>query len=68
MDAFESRLYIERTRFFYEFGKAEECFQFGGHRVEEGGCQNIHTLHIGEAQLLGRLLSVYKAVKVNVRK
>jgi hypothetical protein len=68
MDTLEGRLDVKWTRFFDKFCEAEESFQLGGHGIKKGGSQNIHALHISEAQLLRRLLSVYRVMSVGDRK
>jgi len=64
MDTLEGRLNIERTRLLYKFCEAEKGFQFRRHSIKKRGGQNVHALHVSKAELMRRLLSVYKAVSV----
>ena len=48
-----SRLDVEWTRLFDKFCKAEESFPIRKAWYKEGGNQNVHALHVSEAELLG---------------
>lgn len=61
MNALQRRLDIQRTGLFDEFREAEERFKLRRHRVQERRSKDVHSLHVGERQLIP-FLPIYSTV------